>query len=147
MELSDPDAVLAAHGIRPSRQRRAILKFLAEHPCHPTAEDVYQALYGKIRTLSRTTVYNTLRLLCAKGAAQMVTLEENEMRFDACVRPHGHFKCSVCGKIYDFPCAPLFEEAEKKLPPGFIRREMQFYVLGICGSCNAARQRSRRASA
>ena len=50
MTAYDPDSILIEHGIRPSRQRRAILKFIAEHPMHPTAEDVYQALYKKIKT-------------------------------------------------------------------------------------------------
>lgn len=134
----DPDSVLIARGIRPSRQRRAILKFIAEHPTHPTAEDVYQALYKKIKTLSRTTVYNTLRLFCSCGAAQMVTLEENEMRFDAAVHPHGHFKCTECGKIFDFPYDTMLADASKKLPEGFSMEETQLYVRGICKECNAA---------
>lgn len=138
MSVLDTDAVLIGHGIRPSRQRRAIFRFLAEHPIHPTAEDVYRALYGKIRTLSRTTVYNTLRLFCSRGAAQMVTLEENEMRFDAETRPHGHFKCSRCGKIFDFPCGSMLEETRRNLPRGFVPAETQLYVHGTCGDCAAA---------
>lgn len=132
----DPDTFLVEHGIRPSRQRRAIIKFLMDNPIHPTAEDVYQALFKKIDTLSRTTVYNTLRLFCTRGAAQMITLEENEMRFDAATQPHGHFKCTVCGKIYDFPCNSFFDKNQQKLPAGFEAEEMQLYILGTCSACN-----------
>lgn len=133
----NPDSVLIEHGIRPSRQRRAILKFIAEHPTHPTAEDVYQALYKKIKTLSRTTVYNTLRLFCSRGAAQMVTLEENEMRFDATTCPHGHFKCTCCGKIFDFFCDKTLAIASMQLPEGFSTTETQLYLRGVCKECNA----------
>ncbi len=143
----DPDTILLEHGIRPSRQRRAILKFIAEHPTHPTAEEVYQSLYKKIKTLSRTTVYNTLRLFCARGAAQMVTLEENEMRFDATTRPHGHFKCSCCGKIFDFFCDKALATASMQLPEGFSTDETQLYVRGICKECNAAGSQQQRLSA
>lgn len=143
---SDTDAVLIEHGIRPSRQRRAIFRFLAEHPIHPTAEDVYRALYKNIRTLSRTTVYNTLRLFCDCGAAQMVTLEENEMRFDAETRPHGHFKCTCCGKIFDFPCDFMIEEARKKLPDGFVPEETQLYVRGVCRGCGGENGKCAAAS-
>ncbi|MBE6401360.1 MAG: transcriptional repressor [Verrucomicrobia bacterium] len=139
MHSFDPDSILISHGIRPSRQRRAILKYIAEHPSHPTAEDVYQALYKTIKTLSRTTVYNTLRLFCSKGAAQMVTLEENEMRFDAATHPHGHFKCTECGKIFDFPYDTMFDDASGKLPEGFRLEETQLYVRGICKECNEAK--------
>ena len=136
MERLNPDSILVAHGIRPSKQRRAILSFIVEHPVHPTAEDVYRGLYKKIKTLSRTTVYNTLRLFCSRGAAQMVTLEENEMRFDACTAPHGHFKCSGCGKIYDFSCTDFFPESYKKnLPAGFTPTDVQLYVHGFCDAC------------
>jgi len=135
MEHINPDKILVAHGIRPSRQRRAILEFLVAHPIHPTAEDVYCALYKKIKTLSRTTVYNTLRLFCSCGAAQMITLEENEMRFDACTTPHGHFKCSGCGKIFDFSCGDLFPNSLKNLPSGFNPTDAQLYVHGYCKDC------------
>lgn len=145
MERFSPDAVLAEHGIRLSRQRIAIFKFLAEHPTHPTAEDVYQALYRQIRTLSRTTVYNTLRLFCSRGAAQMITLEENEMRFDAKTEPHGHFKCTSCGKIFDFSCAPMLPSAMNSLPAGFSPRETQLYVRGLCRDCCASGKESAAA--
>ncbi len=134
MKDFDSSAVLVEHGIRPSRQRRAIMEFLAKNAIHPTAEDVYRALYKKIRTLSRTTVYNTLRLFCAQGVAQMVTLEENEMRFDALTEPHGHFKCTGCGKIFDFQSTAL-QEALKEVPAGFVVKEAQFYIRGTCKNC------------
>lgn len=137
MEHFDPAAVLLSHGIRPSLQRRAIMNFLAKNLVHPTAEDVYRALCKKIKTLSRTTVYNTLRLFCARGAAQMLTLEENEMRFDALTEPHGHFKCTSCGKIFDFPCSAVLPNAANEIPAGFVVEEAQFYARGICRDCAA----------
>ena len=35
-------------GIRPSKQRLAIMDWLINHPIHPTVEDVYQGLYKQI---------------------------------------------------------------------------------------------------
>lgn len=141
METSVPEKILCEHGVRPSRRRRAILAFLMENPVHPTAEDVYRALCGEIKTLSRTTVYNTLRKLCSCGAAQMITLEENEMRFDATTLPHGHFKCTRCGKIFDFPCAAL-PQTLAALPDGFSVQETQLYVHGVCKDCRASEKES-----
>ena len=37
-------------GIRPSKQRLAIMAWLINHPIHPTVEDVYQGLYKQIPT-------------------------------------------------------------------------------------------------
>ena len=69
-------------GIRPSKQRLAIMDWLITHPIHPTVEDVYQGLYKQIPTLSRTTVYNTLRMLSEKGAAQMITIDDHRVCYD-----------------------------------------------------------------
>lgn len=57
---------LLANGIRPSPQRLAIMNYLLTHRTHPTVDEVYQGLCNEIKTLSRTTVYNTLRMFAEK---------------------------------------------------------------------------------
>lgn len=88
-------------GIRPSMQRLAIMDYLINHPIHPTIDDVYQALSNKVPTLSRTTVYNTLRMLSENQAAQMITIDEHRVCYDGNVESHVHFYCKKCGKIID----------------------------------------------
>lgn len=66
---------LIALGIRPSIQRVAIMKYLQAHHTHPTVEDVYLALKKQLPTVSRTTVYNTLRMLSEHHAASMITID------------------------------------------------------------------------
>lgn len=73
---------LKAHGINPSKQRMAIMEYLMTHPTHPTVEEVYKALVPFIKTLSRTTVYNTLRLFSEHNAAQMITIDEHRVCYD-----------------------------------------------------------------
>ena len=38
-----------------------------------------------------------------KGITSTVTIENNEVRYDAIIEHHGHFKCTRCGKIVDIP--------------------------------------------
>ena len=54
---------LQNHNIKPSVQRIAIMNYLIEHRTHPTVDEIYTALSPSIPTLSKTTVYNTLKLL------------------------------------------------------------------------------------
>lgn len=54
-------------GLRPSVQRLLIMDYLLSHHTHPTVEEVYRDLCKKCPTLSKTTVYNTLRLFSEKG--------------------------------------------------------------------------------
>lgn len=122
-------------GIRPSMQRLAIMDYLINHPIHPTIDDVYQALSNKVPTLSRTTVYNTLRMLSENQAAQMITIDEHRVCYDGNVESHVHFYCKKCGKIID-----LFGEQAPKLEgektvEGNIIQEEQLYYKGICAKC------------
>lgn len=122
-------------GIRPSMQRLAIMDYLINHPIHPTIDDVYQALSNKVLTLSRTTVYNTLRMLSENQAAQMITIDEHRVCYDGNVESHVHFYCKKCGKIID-----LFGEQAPKLEgektvEGNIIQEEQLYYKGICAKC------------
>lgn len=54
---------LQGHNIKPSVQRIAIMKYLMEHRTHPTVDEIYTALSPTIPTLSKTTVYNTLKTM------------------------------------------------------------------------------------
>ena len=74
---------LLDHNIKPSMQRIAIMQYLMEHPIHPSADDIYTALSPSMPTLSKTTVYNTLKLFSEQGAAQMLTIDEKNTNFDA----------------------------------------------------------------
>jgi Fur family peroxide stress response transcriptional regulator len=129
--------VLVRCGIRPSVQRLEIMNFLLTHFTHPTVEDVYLGLCKKVPTLSRTTVYNTLRLLSEHNAAQMITIDDHHVCYDGNVEPHVHFFCRNCGKVIDFfgekaPNVPRPQEIE-----GNLVDEMQLYYKGVCGECRA----------
>ena len=69
-------------GVRPSIQRLAIMEYLLTHFTHPTVEDVYQSLCDRIPKLSRTTVYNTLRLFSEHHVAQMITIDDHHVCYD-----------------------------------------------------------------
>lgn len=135
MKKSEAYTRLMERGIRPSMQRLAIMDYLINHPIHPTIDDVYQALSNKVPTLSRTTVYNTLRMLSENQAAQMITIDEHRICYDGNVESHVHFYCKKCGKIID-----LFGEQAPKLEgektvEGNIIQEEQLYYKGICAKC------------
>ena len=70
MKQTEAYARLVERGIRPSVQRIAIMDYLIKHPTHPTIDEVYQSLCENVPTLSRTTVYNTLRMLSEKHACE-----------------------------------------------------------------------------
>lgn len=127
---------LMNHGIKASPQRLAVLQYLMDHRTHPTVDEIYNGLHSAIPTLSKTTVYNTLRLLVEQGAALQLTIDEKKTCYDADTSPHAHFLCSGCGKVYDVPLINTRLETDAQMPEGFQCEQADLYFHGICQKCS-----------
>jgi Fe2+ or Zn2+ uptake regulation protein len=127
---------LNAKGIQPSVQRAKILEYLRLNRVHPTADDIYAFLQSEIPTLSRMTVYNTVKLFLEHGLVQPLVIEEKEIRYDIDTSHHGHFKCDKCGKVFDFN-ARTEKSGEFPELDGFQIRERHLYFKGICKICGS----------
>ena len=113
------------------------MDYLLTHYTHPTVEEVFLALRGEIPTLSRTTVYKTLRMLSEHKAAQMITIDDHRVCYDGDTTPHVHFFCKHCGKVYDLvdEVAPM---PSNNVIDGNLIDESQLYYKGICKKCREA---------
>lgn len=114
------------------------MDYLIHHPIHPTIEDVYNALCTKLPTLSKTTVYNTLRMLSERQAAQMITIDDHRVCYDGNIEPHVHFFCKKCGRVTDLFGEQAPRLAEPMTIDGNIVTEQQLYYKGICRECAEA---------
>lgn len=126
---------LARHGIKPSVQRLEIMNYLITHRTHPTVEDVYTGLCRKIPTLSRTTVYNTLRMFAEHNAAQMLTIDERRVCYDDETSPHVHFFCRKCGKVIDLKGVTVPTITNECMAEGCVIDETHLYYKGLCSEC------------
>ena len=121
-------------GIRPSLQRIEIMRYLMEHHTHPTIDDIFVELKKRIPTVSRTTIYNTLRMFSEKGGALMITIDEHHVCYDGTTPPHAHFSCKEWGRVFDMP------DTQPPMPQssaieGFTIDDAQLYYKGICADC------------
>lgn len=126
---------LQTHNIKPSVQRIAIMNYLVEHCTHPTVDEIYIALSPAIPTLSKTTVYNTLKLLSEQGAVQTLTIDERKTCYDADTSLHAHFLCRHCGKVYDLACDPTPKQLVNDDMDGHSIQEVHHYYKGVCKYC------------
>ena len=126
---------LLSFNVKPSVQRLAIMDYLLTHRTHPSIEEIYLALCDDIPTLSKTTVYNTLKLFVEHGAAQMLTIDEHNVYFDGDLSLHAHFLCKSCNKIFDLPAPKEDELITKMQNEGFQVEATHYYYRGICPSC------------
>ena len=130
---------LLSFQIKPSVQRIAIMEYLLKHKTHPSIDEIYMALCKEIPTLSKTTVYNTLKLFVEHGAAKMLTIDERNACFDSDLTSHAHFQCKVCGKIFDMPIEERAEEIKRLESKGFTVDEVHCYYKGTCPDCSDAK--------
>lgn len=125
---------LLEFGIKPSLHRIAVIEYLMENPIHPTADKIFNELYPSIPTLSKTTVYNVLKLLDDQGAIRSILIDEKSIRYDADISVHAHFKCTKCGNIHDV----FLTEEDKVQIKGvdqFVVSSCQIYFKGYCEQC------------
>ncbi|MFZ7120784.1 MAG: Fur family transcriptional regulator [Eubacteriaceae bacterium] len=119
--------------MKPSYTRIKIYDYLIKTDAHPTVDMIFIGLIKEIPTLSKTTVYNTLKLLIKNNLVRLVSIEDNETRYDANVADHGHFKCLNCGNVFDFDIKisdNTFDDLKD-----FRIDEMNVYFKGICNKC------------
>lgn len=131
--MKNAQKTLQEHGISPSFQRIKILEYLMHNPIHPTADMIYQALNGQIPTLSKTTVYNTLKIFTEKGLLAPLSVFENEVRYEYNNQPHIHFKCMRCGRLFDIEAS--FDCLRDSEIDGHKVTEHHVNLKGICREC------------
>jgi Fur family peroxide stress response transcriptional regulator len=133
MEPHELRNMLEEKGVKPSLHRMKILEYLVENKNHPTVDNIFKEISGEIPTLSKTTIYNTLTTFVENGIAQAITIEDNEVKYDATVDEHAHFKCTKCGNIYDINMDTKISSI--KTLSGHLVHERQLYFKGICRLC------------
>lgn len=128
-------------GIQASYQRMKIYEFLIKNRIHPTVDDIYKNLSVEIPTLSKTTIYNTLKILVNKKLISEITIEENEVRYDYSEKTHLHFKCKKCGRLYDiFHNCALLDKTEIE---GHSIDEYHLYLIGVCKDCREKEKKNK----
>lgn len=116
-----------------SHQRLKVLEYLIQNQYHPTVDQIFTELHQEISTLSKTTVYNTLRVLVEAGLVRAINIEDHETRYDINVENHGHFKCESCARIDDFRIdtdSLVFDDLNN-----FVIKEKNVNFKGICPRC------------
>lgn len=133
MKSSQVTDYLYANKIKPSFTRIKIFQYLNNHDNHPTVDEIYLAVIKEIPTLSKTTVYNTLKLFMSHKIVKLISIEDTETRYEINLNTHGHFKCTQCGRIQDFDIN--IDSLNIKPLDDFIIEEKNVYFKGVCALC------------
>jgi Fur family peroxide stress response transcriptional regulator len=129
--------------VRASTVRVQTLRYLLEKKNHPTIDTIYNDLLDQLPGLSRTSVYNTMTTMENAGLVRRLTTDGTEMRYDADIRDHGHFKCETCGAVFDIEMDIPRPAASGKDLKGFTVNRTDLLLWGTCPKCTEAAKRKR----
>jgi len=106
-------------GLRPTRQRLALAKFLFEGPNrHVTAEMLHEeAAQAKIN-ISLATVYNSLHQFTNAGLLREVVVDSGRAYFDTNISDHHHYFMAENGCLEDIPEGTIDFNILPSAPPG-----------------------------
>lgn len=125
--------ILKQYKIKPTFERLSILKYLESHLNHPTAGMIYDSMKKKIPTISKTTVYNTLKLLKKNTIIHAISVPDGETHYDINTNSHYHFYCTKCKNLYNLKLdCPQFNNETIE---GHKINNFHGYFTGICKNC------------
>lgn len=129
------EKALRAAGCRITRQRRAILNYLAATDSHPSARLVYLEARKEYSRLSLATVYNTLDRLVLLGLIKVLDFQIMDNRHETNMSPHLNLICTVCGRIQDFEGEMEVNAVAVKEKAGFDVQDCRMEYYGVCAEC------------
>lgn len=121
--------LLRRFGVQATPQRIAVVDSVLKRAAHPTADEVLAGAKRVCPTVSRATVYNTLKLLVENGLLKTQVLREGTVVYDTITSKHHHFIDDETGAIYDIPWETLLVNGGEHLKD-FEVREYQVIVRG-----------------
>lgn len=118
--------------------KEAIIELLLEQrEWHPTAKELYRHLKNRMSGLAFSSVYRALENLIKDEKIRRFTINgEKEQRFEIYDKPHPHFKCINCGKIYNIELEINFTFKEFiEAYTDHIVIDINITYFGICRDC------------
>ena len=133
------------HGVPVTVQRRVILETVLARRDHPTADEVWEAVRGRVPEISRTTVYRTLDTLVGLGVIGRAHHPGSAARYDAKIHRHHHLVCTACRRMIDYEAPELNElPLPDPKPHGFEVIDYSIQFTGLCADCRSQSGDARR---
>ncbi len=132
--ITNKDTAKASQ-LRNTAQRNLVLETVRSMSCHPSAEEVYEAVRKKDGHVSKATVYRNLSLLSRQGLIRKVSMPGTcPDRYDFNLTPHFHALCGKCGRIIDVDA--MGDVPHLVFSEDFAAESVELVVMGICGCCS-----------
>lgn len=111
-------------------QRTTIYSYLLSTSIHPNVDTIYKNIKPIIPTISLATVYKTLNIFVESNLIKDLNVCEDNFRYDANLKPHGHIKCNSCNTIYDIDLKNILNL------DSILNYKIDSFDLLLYGKCN-----------
>ena len=124
-------------GVRPTRQRRAVVAALADVEVFSSAQEIHALLRSRGDDVGLTTVYRTLQALADYGEIDVLRTPDGESVYRQCsTGHHHHLVCRTCGRTVEIEGPAVESWADKTAAQhGFAEVEHTLEIFGTCTAC------------
>lgn len=130
--------LLQAHGLRPTKPRVVLMRFLQEQREHYTPYQMIESMRQHGNEFSIATLYQNLHILTDAGLLKRFVAPDGVARYDANLGDHHHLVCERCGRIVDVelssPVAAQPTSHNESLE-GWQVISSNVEFLGVCTDC------------
>jgi len=129
-------AQLKEKGLKITPQRVAIIDVLVAH-CdrHPGVTLIFDEARKKVKSVSLSTVYATLKEFSESGLIRQLEFDRMENRYDGNLSDHVNLICKRCGNIVDYQIPAPLEPKDIARKSGFIVTDTRIEFHGYCRDC------------
>ncbi len=131
--------ILSTHNLRKTTCREDVLNLFLKRNIALSSSDIELEIGVDF---DRVTLYRTVKTFLDKGILHKVLDDSGSSKYALCHascihqehhHQHVHFKCIVCGNT---TCLDHVQIPLLKLPVGYLLKEADILVQGVCSSCN-----------
>ena len=119
---------LKQYGVMPTSQRIEVASVLLARPQHLSADQIIDKLNGKRSSVSKATVYNTLKLFSEQGLVKELSVDSTRKFYDSTTHAHHHFFHVETGKLSDIPESQVSIKGLPPLPKGTEQESVEVLV-------------------
>jgi Fur family ferric uptake transcriptional regulator len=124
---------------RNTRQKQLILTILRESDRPMSINEIYSQIVLTLPRIAKSTIYRNIDSLLNQNLIDKYHLNDSEIfyRIKSDSSEHKHFViCDGCKKVFDLPTCPIHALEDAMEEEGFIIKDHQIQITGICKACS-----------
>jgi len=123
---------------RNTKQKQLLLAILKQSDRPLSINEIHAQIVNQLPKTAKSTIYRNIDTLLDQNLIEKYHLNDNEVfyRIKADSKDHKHFMiCEDCKKVFDLPSCPLHALEHAMAEEGFIIKDHQIQISGICKTC------------